>query len=683
MRAFCRFTLLVLGTGGVLMEALLAQSPPGLFVAMAPELSASAIEQGAARSPAVVLRSTVGMLLDQVFSGAGAPAPSLRLNVERHDWVARFQRVDVDNITGFRSWVGRIDGIDRSHVVITERDGVVSGLINAVDLTYRIRTVAPGVYFLEQVDTRQLGVEGEPLPGAATIGPARDLSVADDGTTIDVLMLYTPAAETAAGGGAQILSIVSQIISDTNTIFSNSGIAPRVRLVGASTMAIIESATLNGDLTTLTYSPAAQGMRDAFGADLVHLLVDSPDPNQTGLAWLFRTPGAADFTAYSIASVESVAAYTPTHEMGHNLGAHHAPEDGAVGGLFPYSLGYKDPVQGFRTIMAYDCPAPGCPRVAHMSSATVLFQGRATGKARQDNALSINSAAFTIANWRPAVTEPDIPPPPPTNLQTQVSGTTVAFQWGLSAGATGYTFQIGSAPGLANVVDVQIGQVFGGELTLGLGTYYWRVIATNAHGASASAEAQFSITTTCPVSTPPRNLVASVNGGHVMLVWSSPTLGAVSTYIVEAGSSSGGTDLFDAPVGPQTTVQAFVPAGGYFVRVRAGNVCGNSAASNEVFFSAGSVSDLPAQPQNLRLTLTTTLATADWDIGPGLVPPEAFIIEAGSAPGLADQAVIEVSGQTLSFTTTRPAPGSYYVRIRARNGPTVGPATPDLLLVVP
>ena len=36
---------------------------------------------------------------------------------------------------------------------------------------------------------------------------------------IDVLMLYTPAAEAAAGGGAQILSIVSQIIMPLGICF--------------------------------------------------------------------------------------------------------------------------------------------------------------------------------------------------------------------------------------------------------------------------------------------------------------------------------------------------------------------------------------------------------------------------------------------------------------------------------
>ena len=682
MKVVHRFSLLILCTGVMTVTPpVMAQPTPGLFVAIAPEMSAAALQQAPAPSQAIVTRRAVGMLLDQVFPGGTTPAPSLRLNVETYEWVARFQRVDLDNVTGFRSWVGTIDGIDHSHVVITERDGIVSGLINAVDLTYQIRTRAPGQYFLELVDTQQLGIEGEPLPGAAAIGTAPDRAIADDGATIDVLVLYTPAAEAAAGGGAQILSIVSQIISDTNTIFTNSGIIPRVRLVGASTFVLTEGANLHVDLTALTNSLEARALRDSSGADVVQLLVDSTDPNFTGLAWIFETLGAPDFDAYSVAKVETVAAYTPTHELAHSMGAHHAPEDGPTGGLFTYSRGFRDPVRGFRTVMAYDCPAPGCPRIPHLSSQAVLFQGYATGNAAQNNALTINAAAFTIANWRQATTSSNAPPPAPTDLQTLVSGTNVAFHWSLSPGATSYTLQIGTAPGFANVVDASVGQIFGGDLHLGLGTYYWRVIATNAHGASTSANAQVTVTSTCGVATVPRNLAASVYGGHVMLVWSPPVLGAVSTYIVEAGSSSGATNLYNAPVGPETIVQAFVPVGVYFVRIRAANACGHSEASNEVFFDVGG--GQLAQPQNLSVTLTPTLASANWNLGSASLPPNAFIIEAGSAPGLADQAVIEVNGQTLSFTTNRPAPGYYYVRVRARHGATLGPATPDVLLFVP
>jgi hypothetical protein len=684
MKAFHRFRLLVLCVGFLATTpSVLAQPGQGLFVAMAPEASAIALRQEPGPSAAIVTRSVVGMLLDQIFSN-GTAAPALRLNVDTHDWVARFQRVDIDTVTGFRSWVGAIDGVPHSHVVFTERDGIVSGLINAVGLTYRIRTRAPGVYFLEQVDTHQLGIEGEPLVGFGELGPADARAGADDGARIDVLMLYTPAAESAAGGGGQILSLVSQIISDTNTIFANSGVIPRVRLVGASTLAFTESADLSADLTALTNSETARALRDSTGADLVQLLVDSSDPTVTGHARILGTAGATDFDAYSVAKVGTVAAYTPTHEMSHNMGADHAPEDGPTGGAFAYSRGYKDPLRRFRTVMAHDCPAPGCPRIAHLSNPLITFQGNATGSAAQNNTLSINIAAFTVANWRQEVPGPSTPPSAPTTLQTHVSGTTVAFQWSLSPWATNYTVQLGTAPGLADVAVAPVGQVFSVEGSLGLGSYYWRVVAANAHGTAMSAEAQVSVTSTCGVTTAPRALGATVVGGHVTLAWSPPILGAVSTYVVEAGSSSGAANLYNAPVGHQPTAQAFVPPGWYFVRMRALNACGISTPSNEILVHVDSTGGgAPAQPQDLRITLTTSLVTADWRLAAGSVPPDAFIIEAGSAPGLADQAIIEVGGQTNSFTTARPAPGHYYVRVKARSGALLGPATPDVVLVVP
>ena len=50
------------------------------------------------------------------------------------------------------------------------------------------------------------------------------------------------------------------------------------------------------------------------------------------------------------------ASSTFTHEMGHNFGSHHAPEDGAAGALFPYSYALKDPARGFRRSVADEPP---------------------------------------------------------------------------------------------------------------------------------------------------------------------------------------------------------------------------------------------------------------------------------------------------------------------------------------
>jgi hypothetical protein len=60
-----------------------------------------------------------------------------------------------------------------------------------------------------------------------------------------------------------------------------------------------------------------------------------------------------------------------------------------------------------------------------------------------------------------------------------------------------------------------------------------------------------------------------------------------TSYLVQAGSTSGGTDIYNANVGANTAVSAAVPAGFFaFVQVRAVNACGTSAASTVVTLSA-------------------------------------------------------------------------------------------------
>jgi hypothetical protein len=62
--------------------------------------------------------------------------------------------------------------------------------------------------------------------------------------------------------------------------------------------------------------------------------------------------------------------------------------------------------------------------------------------------------------------------------------------------------------------------------------------------------------------------------------WKAVT-GATS-YVVQAGSTSGSSNLFNEDVGPYSAVSTTVPAGfRAYVRVIAVNACGRSAASPE------------------------------------------------------------------------------------------------------
>jgi hypothetical protein len=78
----------------------------------------------------------------------------------------------------------------------------------------------------------------------------------------------------------------------------------------------------------------------------------------------------------------------------------------------------------------------------------------------------------------------------------------------------------------------------------------------------------------------PSGLTFAVAGRAVTLQWvASP--GALD-YILDAGSASGGVDVFSASIGPATTLTVAAPPGRYFVRVRARNASGVSAPSSEV-----------------------------------------------------------------------------------------------------
>ena len=564
-------------------QAAMAQPAEPLFVHRV-TMAAEAVRAPMGGRAEVVSRVAVGLRIDRLFGPQGI-ASRVILNTGPESWTARFERLDTDS-AGFRSWVGSIEGIAESHVVFTERDGVISGLINAVVTTYQVRTETPGTYILELVDLTRLGDERDPVQVSGTVRPPADANAVtlDDGGTIDVLMLYTPSARAQRGGTGGIESLVSQVISDTNTAFVRSGVVTRVRLLAAREFAMIEAGAMGVDLVTL--AAQAEPLRDELGADLVQLLVNSPDLSTCGVGYLLKSLGSTNFPAYSVADVSCAAQYTPTHEMGHNLGSHHAPEDAAWGALFAYSYGFKDPFRGFRTLMAYGCDTVPCGRILNFSSPRVTHLGGVTGTGdRQDNARSISEAAFTVANFRRAAAPAAVAlPSPPTGLRSEVTGNAVTVAWdAVAADDADYYLQVGTLSGAADVFFGSTGRATSASGLLTNGSYFWRVITFNRAGPSVpSAEAQFTVGAPCLVPTAPRDFLFGVTGNHVTLAWTPPvTASAPVSYLVDVGSAPGLANLLVAQAGPVTAVGTPAPPGTYYVRVRAQNACGTGPPSNE------------------------------------------------------------------------------------------------------
>jgi predicted phage tail protein len=95
------------------------------------------------------------------------------------------------------------------------------------------------------------------------------------------------------------------------------------------------------------------------------------------------------------------------------------------------------------------------------------------------------------------------PPTAPHSLSGSVSGTLVSLNWSASAGgcaATSYTVQAGSGSELSDVVSVPVGLQTSVSAHAPTGTYFLRVIAVNAFGASTPSN-EFSLTVTAPIAT--------------------------------------------------------------------------------------------------------------------------------------------------------------------------------------
>jgi predicted phage tail protein len=198
-----------------------------------------------------------------------------------------------------------------------------------------------------------------------------------------------------------------------------------------------------------------------------------------------------------------------------------------------------------------------------------------------------------------AATAPGVP----LNLTTSSSGSSVALAWSApaSADATGYVIEAGSAPGLANLANFATGSTatrFSAS-GIGNGTYYVRVRAQNTAGTSATSnESALVVGSSACTSAPgaPSGLAITTSGSTVTLLWAAPAGGCAPTsYVLQAGSSAGTSNLANSNVGNTTSyVATGVGNGTYYVRVRAANAYGQSAGSNEFTLTVGSASPSPS-----------------------------------------------------------------------------------------
>ena len=187
-----------------------------------------------------------------------------------------------------------------------------------------------------------------------------------------------------------------------------------------------------------------------------------------------------------------------------------------------------------------------------------------------------------------------------------------------------------------------------------------------------------------PPPAPPQNLTTIVNGQTVTVSWMPPADGsATAGYQLEAGSIRGAADLavFRSAAAQTTLTFANVPPGTYYARVRSLNATASSAPSNEVIVMVGSsgCTQPPQAPTSFTSVVNGRTVTLLWSDPSSSSGAAQFVLEAGSAGGLANLAIVTVPGDTRSFSVQAP-PGTYYVRVRGVNG--CGASTPSDEIVV-
>ena len=186
--------------------------------------------------------------------------------------------------SGYALW-GSLEGLEMGTVTLVVNGPVVVGTVRTLDEVYSIRTVGDGAYVIRQIDESTLPPPGEPLEPALTPrdnGDDTDNLPPDDGSEIDVMVVYTPLARRQQGGRAAIEALIDLLVAETNQAYENSGVIHRIRLVLREEVDYVEDGDSSIDLHRLAnypdpYMDHIHTLRDRYSADLVHILVGRGD----------------------------------------------------------------------------------------------------------------------------------------------------------------------------------------------------------------------------------------------------------------------------------------------------------------------------------------------------------------------------------------------------------------------
>jgi len=346
-----------------------------------------------------------GQILREGSAVRLAVAPGLQVVADAE----RVQQRAADDV----SWSGPIRG-GNGWVQLVLMNGEITATVTVGFTQYSIEPLGNGVHAVSRID--QSGFPPEHTPDNPSGALSSSLNSAVGGlqaaraadvtasalTTINVLVVYTASAASAAGN---IASKIQLAVDETNQSYVNSGINISFNKVYAGQVTYSEAGrTFSQHVSALKSTTDGimdnvHTLRNTYAADLVMLVV-----NDTEACGQAAAINATATSAFAVADQSCITGYYSFgHELGHLQGARH---DRTVDGTltpYQYGHGFIPSTKNWRTIMAYGNGCSNCTRIQWWSNPLKTYP--ATGQVMgtttyEDNARVLNLTAPTVAAFR-------------------------------------------------------------------------------------------------------------------------------------------------------------------------------------------------------------------------------------------------------------------------------------------
>lgn len=553
------------------------------------------------------------------------------------------------------SYEGKLEGSVTGQVTFSKYNDRTAGLILLDNGTkYVIDQVSPNIFAVSLSNESAFSqkenhgdfieVSGQTQPNASVTSVCDAGSACPGSSVIDIMVVYTPQAESSWGGEANTVANITQAVTNMNASMTNSGINNvTFRLVHTEKVNYTESGNFSTDLTRLSgtndgYMDNIHALRDQYGADIVSLIIGSPT-SSCGIGYLNTNPSAYSAgNAFNVSLYSCVVSnFTMAHESGHNMGLRHDWYVDASITPCEHHHGYVNEValaQGtssavsarWRTIMAYNdrCSVAGfnCTRVNIWSNPTLAYNGDAAGKPigsveSSDEAYAFYRMACLVAAFKPtagALTGGSTCSAPAGVNTINITSTSSTAIWDAVSGAYSYDvdYKLSSSGSWINIAAGTTSTSWGLAALAPATTYDWRVRANCSSGSSSYTQTQFTTQSSTSCTAP-----AGANTTNITTTSATATWNAVSganSYDVDYKQSSSGSWINIAAGTTSTSwgLAAMSPGTPYDWRVRANCSSGATSYTQTQFTTQSTTSCNPPTGVN-TINITTTSATATWN----------------------------------------------------------------------